>query len=51
MIEDGNACVCKSKDCAMPQKRHHASVHMNELLYNKGCTHATSSGKRKAERL
>jgi hypothetical protein len=51
MIEDGNVHARESEDCVVPQERHHASVHMNGLLYNKGCTHATGSGKRKGERL
>ncbi len=51
MIEDGNVHARESEDCVVPQERRHASVHMNGLLYNKGCTHATGSGKRKGERL
>ncbi len=46
MIEDGNVHARESEDCVVPQERHHASVHMNRLLYNKGCRHATGSGKR-----
>lgn len=51
MIEDGNVHARESEDCVAPQERQHASVHMNGLLYNKGRTHATSSGKRNGERL
>jgi hypothetical protein len=51
MIEDGNVHAHESKDCVVPQERHHVPVHMNGLFYNKGYTHAIGSGKRKGERL